>query len=73
MLAIIHGKIKTMEAQEQEDGFVLIENGRIVAVGDMETCDPGILQDKKRIQVIDAKGNLVMPGLIEAHCHMGIT
>ncbi len=73
MLAIIHGKIKTMEAQEQEDGFVLIENGRIVAVGDMETCDPGILQDKKRVQVIDAKGNLVMPGLIEAHCHMGIT
>lgn len=73
MLAIIHGKIKTMEAQEQEDGFVLIENGRIAAVGDMETCDPGILQDKKRVQVIDAKGNLVMPGLIEAHCHMGIT
>lgn len=73
MLAIIHGKIKTMEVQEQEDGFVLIENGRIVAVGDMETCDPGILQDKKRVQVIDAKGNLVMPGLIEAHCHMGIT
>lgn len=73
MLAIIHGKIKTMEEQEHEDGFVLIKDGKIMAVGDMETCDRKILQDKKHVQVIDAKGNLVLPGLIEAHCHMGIT
>lgn len=73
MLAIVHGNIKTMEAQDYEDGFVLIEGGRIVLVGGMGTLDPGILRDKKRVQVIDAKGNLVMPGIIEAHCHMGIT
>lgn len=73
MLAIIHGKIKTMEGPDHEDGFVQIENGRIVAVGEMGACDPEILKDRERVQVIDAKGNLVMPGIIEAHCHMGIT
>lgn len=73
MLAIVHGNIKTMEAQDYEDGFVLIEGGKIVLVGGMGTLDPGILRDKERVQVIDAKGNLVMPGIIEAHCHMGIT
>lgn len=73
MLAIIHGKIKTMEGPDHEDGFVQIENGRIVAVGEMGACDPEILKDRERVQVLDAKGNLVMPGIIEAHCHMGIT
>lgn len=69
MLTIIHGNIKTMADRDFEDGFVQIENGKIIAIGDMKDCtvkrgDPDVLH---------AKGNLVMPGIIEAHCHMGIT
>lgn len=73
MLVIINGKIKTMEDRDYEDGYVRIEQGRISAVGDMRQCDRNLLKSRKDIQVIDAKGNLVMPGIIEAHCHMGIT
>ncbi len=73
MLIIIHGNIKTMEGRDYEDGFLQIKDGKIAAVGRMEDCDPALLRDRKRVQVIDARGNLVMPGIIEAHCHMGIT
>lgn len=73
MLIIIHGNIKTMEGRDYEDGFLQIKDGKIAAVGRMEDCDPALLRDRKRVQVIDAGGNLVMPGIIEAHCHMGIT
>ncbi len=73
MLVIIHGKIKTMEQQDYEDGYLEIEQGKIVAIGDMKECDQKTLYENSKAQVIDAKGNLVMPGIIEAHCHMGIT
>ena len=73
MLVIIHGKIKTMEQQDYEDGYLEIEQGKIVAIGDMKECDQKALYENSKAQVIDAKGNLVMPGIIEAHCHMGIT
>lgn len=69
MLTIIHGKIITMAGKDYEDGFVQIENGKISAVGDMADCPA----QKDDGGVICADGNLVMPGIIEAHCHMGIT
>lgn len=73
MLVIIHGNIKTMEEHNYADGYVQIEHGKIVAVGDMKECDTASLQSDDRVQLIDAQGNLVMPGIMEAHCHMGIT
>lgn len=73
MLVIIHGYMKTMEERDYPDGYLQIEHGKIVAIGDMEKCDVRTLRENKEAQVIDAKGNLVMPGIIEAHCHMGIT
>ncbi len=73
MLVIIHGNIRTMEEREYDDGYLRIENGRITALGDMREYDDAGQQGRPDLQVIDAGGNLVMPGLIEAHCHMGIT
>ena len=75
MLTIVHGKIKTMTDVVYEDGFLQIENGKITAIGSMAECplertDTRVTTGTK---VINAKGNLVMPGIIEAHCHMGIT
>lgn len=68
MLTIVHGKIKTMAQAYYQDGFLQIENGRITAVGDMKDCPV-----ESGSGILDAKGNLVMPGIVEAHCHMGIT
>ncbi len=73
MLVVIHGYIKTMEEQDYPDGYLRIDHGKIVAVGDMAECDVQALRENQEVQVIDAGGNLVMPGIIEAHCHMGIT
>ncbi|MDE7283560.1 MAG: amidohydrolase [Lachnospiraceae bacterium] len=69
MLTIVHGNIRTMAGDEYKDGFLQINHGKISAVGNMEDCPV----NKNDSNVIDAKSNLVMPGIIEAHCHMGIT
>ena len=64
---IIHGKLWTMEGQDYEDGYVEIRDGKIAALGDMRDC-PASEEES-----LDVQGNVVMPGIIEAHCHMGIT
>lgn len=73
MVVIIHGNIKTMEQQDYTDGYLCIEEGKISAVGSMTEFREEQWLMGKEVQVIHAKGNLVMPGIIEAHCHMGIT
>ncbi len=67
---IINGRIKTMAGPEIELGAVRIRNGKIAEVGSMEEVS---LHPEEGEEVLDAAGALVMPGLIEAHCHMGIT
>ena len=73
MVVIIHGNIKTMEQQDYADGYLCIEEGKISAIGSMTEFQEEQWLTGKEVQVIHAKGNLVMPGIIEAHCHMGIT
>lgn len=73
MVVIIHGNIKTIEQQDYTDGYLCIEEGKISAVGPMTEFQEEQWLMGKEVQVIHAKGNLVMPGIIEAHCHMGIT
>lgn len=48
--------------------YICIENGRISYTGDM---NPN--RDYSRGQLIDAGGNLVMPGLVNGHNHCGMT
>ena len=56
MLVIIHGKIRTMEKEDYEDGYLEIEQGKIVAIGDMASCDKRQLYENDKVQVIDAGG-----------------
>lgn len=67
MLLIKNGKILTMAGTTYEEGSILIEGTKIVQVG----TDLKIDEDYD-IEVIDATNLLVMPGLIESHCHLGI-
>ena len=57
-----------MEEKPIERGYVRIKGKVIEEVGNMSSLAPS--DDE---QILDVKGAWVMPGLIEAHCHIGIT
>ena len=61
--AIINGKVITVTGATYEKATVLVENGKIVAVG------PD-LSVPAEAQIIDASGCWVTPGLIDCHTHI---
>lgn len=65
MLLIKNAYIFTMAGKVIEGGSILIDNGKIVEVGE----DIVAPLDS---EVIDAGGRMVTPGFIDAHCHIGI-
>ena len=66
MLLIQNGHIKTMAGPEIQNGSILMgDDGKIIAVGEGITAPEGST-------VLDAQGRLVTPGLVEAHCHIGL-
>ena len=73
MIYILGGRIITMEGVIWEKGYLCIDNGKIKELGPMENGAPFPLLQEENVQIINALGCVVMPGLIEAHCHMGIT
>ena len=67
MLLIKNGYLKTMVGADIPNGCVLIgDDGKIAAVGTELTAPEGC-------EIIDAGGRLVTPGLVEAHCHTGLS
>lgn len=65
MLLIKNGKVLTMAGITYEKGCVLVEDGKIKEIGES-------ILETENMEIIDAKGGWVMPGIIEAHCHIGI-
>lgn len=73
-MILINGQVHTMAGSTWEHGYVFISGGKIKAVGPMEELaarqqSVGELSER----VIDVRGAWVMPGLIDAHCHVGIS
>ena len=73
-MILINGQVHTMAGSTWEHGYVFISGGTIKAVGPMEELaarqqSVGELSER----VIDVRGAWVMPGLIDAHCHVGIS
>jgi len=64
VVAIVGGRVVPIASADIPDGTVLIENGKIVAVGDSVAVPDGAT-------VVDASGSWVLPGFIEAHGHVG--
>ena len=48
-----------------QNGILIVQNGKIIAVGDANTKIPSdaIIQD--------AKGKIIMPGIVDTHSHLG--
>lgn len=65
MLAIKGGRLFTVSDGTIENGVVIIDGAKIVAVG----ADLAIPEDA---QVIDSAGCHVYPGLVDAHTHHGV-
>ena len=68
MLYIINGKIWTMSKENYDCGTIVVDNRKIIEIGENIPISP-----KEEDIVIDAKNLWVLPGLIDAHCHIGIT
>lgn len=65
MIVIKNGFIKTMAGEDIENGQVIIEEGKIKAVGKN-------LEVPADAELIDANGFLVTPGFVDGHCHIGM-
>ncbi len=63
-MIIKNGHVLTMAGAEYKNGFVAFENGKITAAGPMEACPAG--------DGFDAQGGWVVPGLVDAHPHLGM-
>ena len=63
--AITGAHVVPIGAEEVDAGTVLVQDGRIAAVGADVSIPEGV-------PVIDAQGAWVLPGFIEAHGHVGI-
>ncbi|MEV4165497.1 amidohydrolase [Nonomuraea dietziae] len=64
-IAITSGYVVPVDGDPIDGGTVLIQDGKIVAVGrDVEIPDG--------VQVVDAEGGWVLPGFVEAHGHLGV-
>jgi 5-methylthioadenosine/S-adenosylhomocysteine deaminase len=66
-LLVTGGTVVTMDAERRviPSGIVAIDGNRIVAVGSADDISRKYSSDKR----IDAKGQVVLPGLINAHTH----
>ena len=68
-MLIINGKIFTMTGKPVDCGYIRTEGKVITEVGTMSSLD----KRQKGEEVLDVDGAWVLPGLIEAHAHIGIS
>jgi imidazolonepropionase-like amidohydrolase len=64
-VAIVGGYVVPIDGEPIDGGTVLIQDGKIVAVGTDVEVPAGV-------EVVDAAGSWVLPGFVEAHGHMGV-
>ncbi|AEE96605.1 amidohydrolase [Mahella australiensis] len=64
-ILIKNGKILTMAGQDYDGGDLLVEDDKIRAIGYN-------IDAAENVDIIDASGMYILPGLIDAHCHVGM-
>lgn len=63
-MLIKNGLVYTMDVLETRQLDIRVKNGKITALG--------TLQPEEAEMMIDATGQLIFPGMVEAHCHLGM-
>lgn len=65
-MILVNGVVHTMEGPVIDRGYVAFADGKITAVGPMaELTETGD-------QTLDVQGGHILPGFIDAHCHLGL-
>ena len=67
-LLLKNGTLLTMAKNNNEVGDLLIKDGKIANIAPKIT-----LPHTTDLKIIDLQGKTVLPGIIESHCHIGIT
>ncbi|KAB3532419.1 amidohydrolase [Alkaliphilus pronyensis] len=65
MILIKNGQIYTMAGKTLNNGSILVKDNKIVEIGTS-------INAPEAATVIDAEGKMVFPGMIDAHCHLGL-
>ncbi|WP_319372086.1 amidohydrolase [uncultured Ilyobacter sp.] len=65
MLLIKNAQIITSTGKNYDKGDILIKDGKIETLGENIECVEGV-------EVIYADGKIITPGIIDAHCHLGM-
>ena len=67
MIRIQNGILHTVECGSYQNGYVDIENGKIVGFGNLSDAPVA------DCEIFDADGGFIFPGMIDAHSHIGIS
>ena len=66
--ALINARLLTMAGPEIPCGYLVMTKDQITAVGAGDLPD----QASDSIKIVDCRGLTILPGLIDAHCHVGL-
>lgn len=73
-LASIHEGPRKKEAMSDlgliEDGAILIDGEKIIAVGTTEELERSYAEEIAQAEIVDAAGHLITPGLVDPHTHV---
>lgn len=64
--AFINARIIPISGPAIEQGIILVQNGKISAVGDART-----VRLSSDVTIVDVAGKVIMPGLVDTHSHIG--
>ncbi len=70
MILIKNAKLLTMAGVDYKNGYIAADGEKITALGD-DAAELARLETASS-EVIDAKGCYVLPGFVDAHCHIGM-
>ena len=65
-VAYINARIIPIVGAPIEQGVMIVQNGKITAVGDARS-----VRLSSDVQIVDLKGKVIMPGLVDTHSHIG--
>lgn len=73
-MILINGKVHTMAGKTWQNGYVRTSGKKICDIGAMEELSGKRRQEgEEEDETIDVRGGWILPGLIDAHCHVGIS